>query len=67
MTLLCDDLTMVLSFVLFADTITLNCGGDVCKVDVAHGARIVSWQVRGEEMLWNPSVPQKDDGTWRQK
>ena len=55
----------LLSFVLLADTITLNCGGDVCKVDVAHGARIVSWKVLGEEVLWNPPVPQKNDGRWR--
>ena len=55
----------ILSFVLFADTIDLRSGDSVCKVDVEHGARIVSWTVRGEEMLWNPSVPQKDDGKWR--
>lgn len=55
----------LLSAVLFADTIDLRSGDSVCKVDVEHGARIVSWTVRGEEMLWNPSVPQKDDGKWR--
>ena len=56
----------LLSFVLFADTIDLHSGGGaVCKVDVEHGARIVSWKVQGEEMLWNPSVPQKNDGKWR--
>lgn len=55
----------LLSFVLIADTLDLHCQDDVCKVDVEHGARIVSWTVRGEEMLWNPSVPQKDDGRWR--
>ena len=49
----------------FADTVNLRSGDSVCKVDVEHGARIVSWKVRGEEMLWNPSVPQKDDGKWR--
>ena len=54
-----------LSFVLFADTLDLRSGDSVCKVDVEHGARITSWKVRGEEMLWNPSVPQKDDGKWR--
>ena len=48
-----------------ADTIDLCSGDGICKVDVEHGARIVSWKVRGEEMLWNPSVPQKDDGKWR--
>ena len=55
----------LLSFVLFADTVDLRCRDDVCKVDVEHGARIVSWTVGGKEMLWNPSVPQKDDGKWR--
>ena len=55
----------LLSFVLFSDTLGLRCGDDVCKVDVEHGARIVSWKVRGEEMLWMPSVPQKDDGKWQ--
>lgn len=55
----------LLSFVLFSDTLDLRCGDDVCKVDVEHGARIVSWKVRGEEMLWMPSVPQKDDGKWQ--
>ena len=55
----------LLSAALVADTLGLRSGGSVCRVDVEHGARIVSWQVRGEEMLWNPSVPQKDDGTWR--
>ena len=55
----------LLSFVLFADTLDLRSGDSVCKVDVEHGARIVSWTVGGEEMLWNPSVPQKDDGKWR--
>ena len=55
----------LLSAALVADTLDLRSGGSVCRVDVEHGARIVSWQVRGEEMLWNPSVPQKDDGTWR--
>ena len=49
----------------FADTIDLWSGDSVCKIDVEHGARITSWKVRGEEMLWNPSVPQKDDGKWR--
>ena len=53
------------SFVLLANTLDLRCGDDVCKVDVEHGARITSWKVRGEEMLWNPSVPQKNDGKWR--
>ena len=55
----------LLSFVLFADTLDLRSGDDVCKIDVEHGARIVSWTVRGEEMLWMPSVPPKDDGKWR--
>lgn len=55
----------LLSAVLFADTIDLRSGDSVCKVDVEHGARIVSWTVRGEELLWNPSKPQKDDGKWR--
>ena len=55
----------LLSFVLFADTLDLRSGDDVCKIDVEHGARIVSWTVGGKEMLWNPSVPQKDDGKWR--
>ena len=55
----------LLSLVLFADTLDLRSGDSVCKVDVEHGARIVSWKVRGEEMLWNPSVPQKNDGKWR--
>ena len=55
----------LLSVVLYADTIDLRCRDDVCKVDVEHGARIVSWTVGGKEMLWNPSVPQKDDGKWR--
>ena len=49
----------------FADTVDLRSGDSVCKVDVEQGARIVSWKVRGEEMLWNPSVPRKDDGKWR--
>ena len=53
------------SFFLFADTLDLRSGDDVCRVDVEHGARIVSWKVRGEEMLWMPSVPQKADGKWR--
>ena len=53
------------AFVLLADTLDLRSGNDVCKVDVEHGARIVSWTVGGKEMLWNPSVPQKDDGKWR--
>ena len=48
-----------------ADTLDLRSGDDVCAVDVEHGARIVSWKVHGEEMLWNPSVPRKDDGKWR--
>ena len=55
----------LLSFVLFADTLDLRCRDDVCKVDVEHGARIVSWTVGGKEMLWNPPAPQKDDGKWR--
>lgn len=55
----------LLSFVLHADAINLRSGESVCKVDVEHGARIVSWKVCGEEMLWMPSVPQKDDGKWR--
>ena len=43
------------AFLAFADTIDLHSGGGaVCKVDVEHGARIVSWKVQGEEMLWNP-------------
>ena len=49
----------------FADTVDLRSGDSVCKVDVEQGARIVSWKVHGEEMLWNPSVPRKDDGKWR--
>ena len=53
------------SFVLWGDTVDLHCGNDVCKVDVEHGARIVSWTVGGEEMLWMPSVPQKEVGKWR--
>ena len=53
------------SVVLLANTLDLRCGDDVCKVDVEHGARIVSWKVGGEEMLWMPSAPQKDDGKWR--
>ena len=48
-----------------ADTLDLRSGNGVCKVDVEHGARILSWKVHGEEMLWNPSVPQKDDSKWR--
>ena len=48
-----------------ADTVDLRSGDSVCKVDIEHGARIISWEVHGEEMLWNPSVPQKDDGKWR--
>lgn len=55
----------LLSVVLFADALVLRSGGDTCTVDVEHGARIVSWKVRGEEMLWMPSVPQKNDGRWR--
>ena len=55
----------LLSSVLFADTIDLRSGDSVCKVDVEHGARITSWTVRGEEMLWMPSDPPKDDGKWR--
>lgn len=61
-------LSSVLAFVAvcpsFADTVDLRSGDGVCKVDVEHGARIVSWRVRGEELLWNPSVPQKNDGKW---
>ena len=53
------------SFGLSADTIDLRSGDSVCKVDAEHGARIVSWTVGGKEMLWNPSMPQKDDGKWR--
>ena len=53
------------AFALVADTLDLRSGNDVCKVDVEHGARIVSWTVGGKEMLWNPSAPQKDDGKWR--
>ena len=49
----------------FADTVDLRSGDSICKVDVEHGARIISWKVHGEEMLWNPSAPQKDDGKWR--
>ena len=49
------------AFLAFADTIDLRCRDDVCKVDVEHGARIVSWTVCGKEMLWNPPVPQKND------
>lgn len=55
----------LLSFGLFADTLDLRSGDGVCKVDVEHGAQIVSWTVRGEEMLWMPSVPPPDDGKWR--
>ena len=39
----------LLSFALFADTLDLRSGDGVCKVDVEHGARIVSWTVRGED------------------
>ena len=53
------------SFSLFADTLDLRSGDSLCKVDIEHGARITSWTVRGEELLWMPSVPQKDDGKWR--
>ena len=55
----------ILSFVLFADTLDLRSGDSVCKIDGEHGARIMSWKVCGEEMLWMPPVPQKDDGKWR--
>ena len=62
-------LSSVLAFVAvcpsFADTVDLRSDDSVCKVDVEHGARIISWKVHGEELLWNPSVPQKDDGKWR--
>ena len=49
----------------FTDTLDLRSGDSVCKVDAEHGARITSWKVRGEELLWMQSVPQKNDGKWR--
>lgn len=55
----------LLSLVLFADTIDLRSGDSLCKVDVEHGARIVSWKVAGRELLWNPSEAPKEDGRWR--
>ena len=58
-------LMAIAPFFTLADTIDLRSGDCVCKVDVEHGARIVSWTVRDEELLWTPSVPQKDDGKWR--
>ena len=51
-------------FPLLAESV-LRSGRSECVIATHEGARITSWKVNGEELLWMPSVPQKDDGKWR--
>ena len=55
----------LLSLVLFADTIDLRCRDDVCKVDVGHGARIVSWTVERWAEIGAALYGELPDDAWR--